>query len=46
MNISTESRLELKAAVTRAQQKLADEFPLQARIEDAHPTLQIGRAHV
>lgn len=46
MNISTESRLELKAAVTRAQQKLADEFPLQTRIEDAHPTLQSTYARI
>lgn len=40
MDISNESRLELKAAVTRALQKLGDEFPLQARIEGAHPALQ------
>ncbi|ABR91914.1 organomercurial lyase [Janthinobacterium sp. Marseille] len=46
MNISTESRLGLKAAVTCAQQKLAYAFPLQARIEDAHPTLQSTYARI
>ncbi|WP_051516481.1 MULTISPECIES: organomercurial lyase [Burkholderiales] len=46
MDISNESRLELKAAVTRAQQKLGDEFPLQARIEGAQPTLQAAYAGI
>lgn len=46
MDISNESRLELKAAVTRALQKLGDEFPLQARIEGAQPTLQAAYAGI
>lgn len=46
MDISNESRLELKAAVTRALQKLGDEFPLQARIEVAQPTLQAAYAGI
>lgn len=44
MNISNESRLELKAAVTRALRKLENEFPLQARIEGAQPALQAAYA--
>ncbi len=46
MDISNESRLELKAAVTRALQRLADEFPLQTRIEGAQPTLQAAYARI
>lgn len=46
MDISNESRLELKAAVKRALQKLGDEFPLQARIEGAQPTLQAAYAGI
>lgn len=37
MDRSDESRLERKAAALRALQKLAHEFPLQARIEGAQP---------
>lgn len=46
MDISIESRHELKAAVTRALQKLRDEFRLQARIEGAQPTLQAAYAGI
>lgn len=46
MDLSGESRLELKAAVTRAQHKLVNEFPLQARIEGAPPALQAAYAAI
>lgn len=39
-------RLELKAAVARALQKLGGEFPLQARIEGAQATLQAAYAEI
>lgn len=44
--MSNELRLELKAAVARALQRLGDEFPLQARIEGAHPPLQAAYAGI
>ena len=46
MDISNESRPDRKAAVTRALQKLRDEFPLQARIEGAQPMVRAAYAGI
>lgn len=46
MDISNESRLELKASFTRALQTLRGEFPLQARIEDAPPAQREAYARI
>lgn len=46
MDISNESRLELKVTFTRTLQTLRDEFSLQVRIEDAPPTQREAYARI
>jgi hypothetical protein len=46
MHMSNETRLELKAVVTRALRKLENEFPLQARIEEAQSALRAACATI